>query len=177
MAILSDTEAPARRLAPRRAIMFMACGALVTVAARALADGASGTATHTAARELEGRLIAPCCWTQTLDIHESPVADGLRAEIAMRLGRGDSAATIEDDLAARYGEKIRAVPRGEDPRVALPIIVGGAMGLAVIWLTWLGASWLRRARTEPQRAAEPSAEAKQYDEVLDDALSKLSDPR
>jgi cytochrome c-type biogenesis protein CcmH len=153
--------------------MLLACGALMTGTgtARALADAPTSSA---AARELAGRLIAPCCWTQTLDIHDSPIADQLRAEITQRLRAGEPAAKIEDDLAARYGEKVRAVPRGEDPRVALPIIVGGAMAMAVAWLAWLGVSWLRRARSEPQ-SREPVVESQQYDKQLDQALSKLSD--
>jgi cytochrome c-type biogenesis protein CcmH len=151
--------------------MLLAYGALVTGStARALAvDAPTGSA---AARDLAGRLIAPCCWTQTLDVHESPLADQLRSEIAQRLRAGEPAAKIEDDLAVRYGDKIRAVPRGEDPRVALPIIVGGAMGLAVVWLAWLSLSWLRRSRSEPR---EPGVEAQLYDKQLDQALNKLSD--
>jgi cytochrome c-type biogenesis protein CcmH len=124
------------------------------------------------ARELEGKLIAPCCWTQTLDIHDSPIAEQLRAEISQRLKRGEQAATIEDDLAARYGEKIRAVPRGEDPRQALPVLVGGAMGIAAIWLVWLGISWLRRNKAAPP---SQSPEAQQWDKQLDDELEQMSD--
>lgn len=124
------------------------------------------------ARELEGKLIAPCCWTQTLDIHDSPIADQLRAEISQRLHRGERAATIEDDLAARYGEKIRAVPRGEDPRQALPLLVGGAMGIAAIWLVWVGISWLRRSKA-PE--AGPAPDGKQWDKQLDHELERMSD--
>lgn len=143
------------------------------LAAGAIQSPVAADAPGAAARELGGRLIAPCCWTQTLDIHESPVADQLRAEITKRLGAGESAAAIEDDLAARYGEKIRAVPRGKDPRVALPVIVGGAMLLAVLGLTWLAVTWLRRGRSEQ----EPQPEANAYDKQLDQALSELSDQR
>ncbi|HTU57430.1 MAG TPA: cytochrome c-type biogenesis protein CcmH, partial [Polyangiales bacterium] len=129
---MSVHENGAQRTVPRRALVFVAGAALATVATSAAADASAS------ARELEGRLIAPCCWTQTLDIHDSPIADQLRTEIATRLRAGEPAAKIEDDLAARYGEKIRAVPRGEDPRVALPIVVGAAMSVAVLWLGWLG---------------------------------------
>jgi cytochrome c-type biogenesis protein CcmH len=117
-------------------------------------------------------LIAPCCWTQTLDIHDSPIADQLRAEIAARLKAQEPAANIEDDLAARYGERIRAVPRGEDPRVALPIIVGGAMSLAIACLFWFGAAWLKRSRAEASTTAQSQHD---YDEQLDRELKDLSD--
>ena len=156
-------------------LLFALAAALATSAAPTFADA---PAKHgAAARELEGRLIAPCCWTQTLDIHDSPIADQLRAEIAQRLHAGESAQAIEDDLAARYGDKIRAVPRGEDPRVALPVIVGAAMSLAALWLAWLGVVWLRRTRHRPDSPSEPSADAQQYDTQLDQALNRLSDDR
>jgi len=174
MSVQEHGAEPTQRTVPRRAFVLMAGAALATVAASAAAD-APLNERSAAARDLEGRLIAPCCWTQTLDIHDSPIADQLRTEIATRLRAGEPAAKIEDDLAARYGEKIRAVPRGEDPRVALPIIVGAAMSVAVLWLGWLGVMWLRRARAEPQQLREPGVETQQYDQQLDKALSKLSD--
>ena len=62
------------------------------------------------AERLEGRLLAPCCWAQTLDIHGSEIANALRREIRTRLKMGESADSIEASLVARYGERIRAVP-------------------------------------------------------------------
>ena len=157
-----------------RLLGLMFAAALVCTASLATLTAADdGMARVPGARELEGKLIAPCCWTQTLDIHDSPIAEQLRAEISQRLKRGEPAANIEDDLAARYGEKIRAVPRGEDPRQALPVLVGGAMGIAAIWLVWLGISWLRRSKGAPASQAPP--EAQQWDKQLDDELEHMSD--
>jgi cytochrome c-type biogenesis protein CcmH len=150
-----------------------------SVADRAIAgdNASSSRSEHVAgARELEGRLIAPCCWTQTLDIHDSPIAEELRAEISKRLKAGERSGTIEDDLAARYGEGIRAVPRGEDPRVALPVIVGGSMALALVWLAWIGVVWLKRSRNGGSAAAVGGQDPRQqYDQQLDDELKHLSD--
>jgi cytochrome c-type biogenesis protein CcmH len=104
------------------------------------------------AHELEGRLIAPCCWTQTLDIHDSPIADELRSEIRRRLSAGELAGVIEDDLAVRYGEKIRAVPRGSDPRTAIPSILAFGMLATALMLVWAGFRWVKRN-------AEPAADS------------------
>jgi cytochrome c-type biogenesis protein CcmH len=183
MSSRGNGEQPASTLryqVQRRAFVLVAPAALGAAMFASSSSAQSPTATpalaNTAAtRELAGRLIAPCCWTQTLDIHESPIADQLRAEIGKRLNAGELPTAIEDDLAARYGEKIRAVPRGEDPRVALPIVVGGAMCLAVLWLAWLGRSWLRRNPAESQRPPEPTIESNHYDKQLDNALDKLSE--
>lgn len=148
-----------------------------------------GSETDGAAQSLEGRLLAPCCWNQTLDVHESPVATELRGEIASRLANGEPASTIEDDLAARYGERIRVVPRGSDPRNVMPFIVGGGMLLSALGLTLLLRSWLRRSRrldaqssaTAPNAAHEAragdatSAEPDAYDRRLDDELAQMAD--
>ena len=40
------------------------------------------------ASRLEGRIMAPCCWTQTIDIHGSEPAYELRREIRKRLKAG-----------------------------------------------------------------------------------------
>src|SRR5512140_1121487 len=77
------------------------------------------------AERLEGRLLAPCCWAQTLDIHGSEIANTLRREIRTRLKAGESPDAIEQSLVARYGERIRAVPDG------VPLNTMGTLG-------WLG---------------------------------------
>ena len=59
---------------------------------------------------LVGRLLAPCCYKQTLDVHASDLADKVRIEIRKRMAAGESAASVEADMVARYGEKIRAIP-------------------------------------------------------------------
>lgn len=77
------------------------------------------------AERLEGRLLAPCCWAQTLDIHGSEIANALRREIRTRLKAGESAEAIEASLVARFGERLRAVPD------RVPLDKMGGMG-------WLG---------------------------------------
>lgn len=59
---------------------------------------------------LEGRIRAPCCWNQTIDIHGSEKSNELRREIRRRLKAGESKETIEASIVERYGERILAVP-------------------------------------------------------------------
>ena len=127
------------------------------------------TAAHAGsrARALETRLLAPCCYTQTLDVHESELATELRHEIERRLAAGDDPQHVEDTLVQRYGERIRAVPRGEDPRGQIPSGVGAVMALALVGLVWLGLRW--RRRSEPQVITRDDG----YDEALERELSKL----
>jgi cytochrome c-type biogenesis protein CcmH len=127
------------------------------------------------ALELEGRLIAPCCYVQTLDIHESEVASALRAEIRSRLARGEAAQAIEDDLVLRYGEPIRAVPRGRDPRRSIPLIVNTSLGVAVALLFVVALRWRRRREdtdAESTELADPELDA-----VLDAELRRDDDVR
>jgi cytochrome c-type biogenesis protein CcmH len=94
---------------------------------------------------LEQRLVAPCCWVQTLDVHDSPVAQELRAEIHRRLLAGEPASKIEADMVARYGERIRAMPPG-NPLAKVAAAVSGAVALAALLLVLMVRRWVKRDR-------------------------------
>ena len=121
------------------------------------------------AHEIERRVLAPCCYRQTLAEHESDLARALRLEVRRRVARGESSTVIEDDLAHRYGEAVRAMPRGWDPRALLAAII--AIALAV------GGLVLRRlvcarpdVRAAPQEPAASPGENRAYEAQLDDEL-------
>jgi cytochrome c-type biogenesis protein CcmH len=120
------------------------------------------------------RLVAPCCWTQTLDVHDSPLAAALRDEIAARLRAGERPDGIEDDLARRYGERIRAVPRDHDPRSQ--VLAAVALGMALTALAVMRAlgRW-RRARPDDVPAAprEPTAARDAYHDRIAAELEAL----
>lgn len=138
------------------------------VPARGRAELGSSSRRADRASEIEQRLFAPCCWTQTLDVHDSELSTSLRIEIRERLSRGESASTIEDALAQRYGERIRAVPREGDARVLAPLLVGSLMALSLLAL--LGV--VRRGR-RIAAASRPEAELDgAYDEALDRELRR-----
>jgi cytochrome c-type biogenesis protein CcmH len=126
----------------------------------------------TGERSIERRLFAPCCYTQTLDLHESEIAHDLRLEIRRRLGAGEAADVIEQSLVRRYGERIRAVPEQDPMRLIAPAMLLSA-GLAGILVLRLLRRWKRRseemARLSPVVAAGPDA----YDDRLDAELRAL----
>lgn len=144
--------------------LFLAAAAPAKAASPNADPAASG------ATALETRLLAPCCFTQTLDYHESELSTALRAEIRQRLRAGETTGAIEEDFVARYGERVRAVPKDVDTRSAIPVIsaVASLLGAAGLFV------WMRR-RT--QRASSPVAGAPsardEYDEHLDDELRRL----
>jgi cytochrome c-type biogenesis protein CcmH len=57
-------------------------------------------------------LIAPCCWSQPVDVHLSPAADQARTEVAAMIRAGKSDRQILDSFIERYGERILAEPEG-----------------------------------------------------------------
>ncbi|MCC6903155.1 MAG: cytochrome c-type biogenesis protein CcmH [Polyangiaceae bacterium] len=130
------------------------------------------------ASALEGRIRAPCCWNQTLDIHGSESANELRREIRRRLKAGESQDAIQTDFVRRYGEKILAVPPG-NPLKDVGVILSLLFGASGIGALFMLARW--RKRTLADRAAEAAAGKKSkkkperdaYDDEIDAELEKL----
>jgi cytochrome c-type biogenesis protein CcmH len=119
------------------------------------------------AKYVEGRLLAPCCYQQTLDIHESELATALRVEIDGRVARGESAAAIEEDMVARYGERVRAVPKGAEPRGAITIVGGLAVLASFLGMLGLVRRWSRRSSKVSLEPARPGASSRTKDAALD----------
>lgn len=123
-------------------------------------------------RALIGRLVAPCCWQQTLDVHAGPVADALRAEVRTRLWAGETTQEIEADLVTRYGSRVRGVPDGNP-------VVGVSLGLmafscfAAMGLFMVMYRWRRAAKNAS--IPQPSVPVRDaYDERIDDELRAMS---
>jgi len=63
-------------------------------------------------RRIQERLMAPCCWQQTVAVHDSDIAKQMRTEIERMVANGESEQQIVDQFVARYGERILSEPRG-----------------------------------------------------------------
>ena len=61
---------------------------------------------------VERLLMAPCCYTQTIDVHMSEIAETMRREVTQMVRQGQTGAQIFDHYKAIYGEQILAVPDG-----------------------------------------------------------------
>lgn len=122
------------------------------------------------AAALEGKIIAPCCWNQTIDIHGSESSSELRSEIRRRLKAGESAEQIEASLVERYGAKILAVPKGSR--------LGGAGIVLVIGLGVAGAGafgLLRRWQRRSQGRPKTKGQAKERDAMDDRIDAEIAD--
>jgi cytochrome c-type biogenesis protein CcmH len=146
-----------RLLAGLSALLLLASWQSVALADEHAAPGAETTNfTYVkGAAELEGKIIAPCCWTQTIDIHGSPISTELRQEIRHRLTAGESADAIERSLVERFGPKILAVPVGSQLGSAggfLFLAMGGAGVGAFVLLR----RWQRRSKPTESAPTKPA---------------------
>jgi len=124
------------------------------------------------ARALEGRIKAPCCWNQTLDIHGSPVSQELKAEIRTRLTRGETSAQIEASIVDRYGERVLAVPE-DSPlgKFALGALL--LAFLAGVGVFFLGKKWRGDPGGDDDASGDDASDDGAQDEV--DALDARLD--
>lgn len=131
---------------------------------------ASASQDATRARALEAQLMAPCCWSQTVDVHHSPAADAMRAEIRTLIDAGRTDGEIRARFVEEYGTRILVVPPAEGVGAALYvtpalvlIVSAGALGLLVRRFT-------RAGRTADPAAPLPDASLATR---LDDELSAM----
>ncbi len=160
-----------RRLAAHALGLALASTSIVAVPLAAAAAPPSGsTVSAPGAQALQNRLLAPCCWNQTLDIPESAVATALRAAIDRRLLAGEAAAVIEDDIVARYGERIRAMPTGREPLHHLAAVLAGGTALAAVGLFFVVRRWRAPRSERANDDATRAPERDDYDARLDAEL-------
>jgi cytochrome c-type biogenesis protein CcmH len=96
-----------------RGRVFVVTSLLLLLAA-APATSTAGTAVDKKLEEqalgIEGKLMAPCCWSSTISQHYSETADEIRRDIRKMLGAGKSEREILDYYVSVYGERILASP-------------------------------------------------------------------
>lgn len=101
---------------------------------------------------LEHAVLAPCCYTESVAIHQSEIAVKMRLEIAKWVAAGKSDQEILDTYAGLYGSKVlvdpRTMPRGWTPFFPWLVLI-----LGVFLVAWL----LKRWRAAPRTAAALSA--------------------
>lgn len=129
------------------------------------AQASAGVEAH--ARALEKRLLAPCCWQGTLEVHHSELADALHTEIRARLRAGETTEAIQRSLVARFGTRVIAVP---DPALlentAAAVMAGLLAALLLLWARI-------RKGARPRFESEPVDLAAGHDEQLDEELRRM----
>lgn len=102
-----------------------------------LVAAAAWGASNERARKLQERLVAPCCWNESVAHHRSEVAGQIRAQIESMVAAGQSDREILDHFVAQYGKRILIEPEGSTRTVAtvMPfvfLLVGGVFTVFVI---------------------------------------------
>jgi len=100
----------------KKLFMLFAFASLVSLAVPGLrAQAALPPLTHAQKaliRKIEGRVMAPCCYTQTILDHDSQVAVDMRDEVTALVASGKSEEEIITYYRTKYGETILVVPDG-----------------------------------------------------------------
>jgi len=104
------------------------------------------------ARRLEGMLIAPCCFVNTVAEHRSPISDEIRDQIRAAVASGKTETEILDAFVATYGERILAAPKPQGFNLLAYVLpaVAIAVGLLIIAVV------MRRHGPQAPKAGPPS---------------------
>jgi cytochrome c-type biogenesis protein CcmH len=118
---------------------------------------------------LEGKILAPCCWNQTIDIHGSEPSMALRREIRKRLRAGESEEAITASLVERYGAKILAVPPGSPLKSVAAVMAIGMGGAGILAFAMLK-RWRTRGNAPAGKKKVDETDATDSDAKLDARL-------
>jgi cytochrome c-type biogenesis protein CcmH len=143
-----------------RSVLSFVLGLVVALAAGSALAQARGEDPRLEA--LEEHFIAPCCWTEPLSTHDSPLARQLRDELRARLAAGESPSAIEASLVERYGARILSTPPGIEP-VAVTLLAAILLAGLVLYA---------RSRRSVDATAAPASDAPASDRSLDEALAR-----
>ena len=98
--------------------------------------------------KLQHRLLAPCCYRETLDHHTSEAAAQMKTEIHSMVLAGQSEREIVGFYKSRYGARILAEPEGTvwwvGTMTPLVVLIAGASLLI----------WLIRKWSQPRTGSE-----------------------
>jgi cytochrome c-type biogenesis protein CcmH len=126
------------------------------------------------AREIEAMLVAPCCWSQQVSIHQSEAAAEIKAEIRASLDAGRTRQEILDAYVAKYGTRILIQPPAEGFNATLYVLPVVALVFSAGGVAWIvrrftsGARPLESAREpEPVVQADAELETRLQDELDD----------
>ena len=160
----------------RSVLSLLLAIAVAPAIAQAQAAAPDLDARERVARQIETELIAPCCWSQQVSQHESPIATEIRADIRQRLAAGETHDKIVGHYVTEYGERILATP----PASGFNYLLFTLPPLLFLATAALVVGFVRRAsqrgqvgRTAAPAVAPAGGESGQLEGRLDDELRDL----
>ena len=145
-------KAPARGGFLVRGIAHVALGVCLLLLAANPAQAALSSEQESLARSIEGKIIAPCCWTQTVADHDSEAADQIKSEIRTLIAQDLDEDEIINHYVDRYGETILASPRARGFNLLAYVLPFAGMLLVGIAAT----AWLLRRRSPTASSGSPA---------------------
>lgn len=128
---------------------------------------------------IDGKLIAPCCWTQTVALHESQKAEEIKMQTRLLIAQGKGESEIIDGFVSQYGEQILASPRASGFNwlaylIPFAVLVVGLGGIAVLVGRWRGGhGQVVPVAVSSQRTMSRDAAADELNRRLEDDLSRF----
>jgi cytochrome c-type biogenesis protein CcmH/NrfF len=105
---------------------------------------------QTRIEHLEHAVLAPCCYTESVAVHQSEIAVKMRLEIAKWVEMGKSDREILDTYVGLYGSKVLVDPR-TSPAWWTPWVPWVVLAIGTVLLTWFLKRW--RLKVEASRPA------------------------
>jgi cytochrome c-type biogenesis protein CcmH/NrfF len=124
-------------------------GSIFVLALAVAPNGRGVDVSEQQARELEAALIAPCCFSQQVSVHQSPAAAEVKQDVRLRLQAGETPEQILAAYVARYGNRVLAQPPAEGVNRLLYVLP--PIGLLVTALVVAAA--VRRYTAHPSAVA------------------------
>jgi cytochrome c-type biogenesis protein CcmH len=95
------------------------------------------TAQRAEIKKVEEKLLAPCCYSQSIARHPSDIAEQMRAEVAEMVAEGKGETEILNHYRALYGERIIAVPDGKTGQLLFALPVGAFLSGIVVLIFFM----------------------------------------
>ncbi len=150
---------------PQTVILLMALLATGAVAQD------SGSVSPDRVNRIAAQLIAPCCWSQTADVHQSDAAKAVKEKIRVGILTGKTDEQIVQEFIDEYGERILSVPRPRGFNLTLWVFLGLVMAVSGAGLAW----YVKRiARYAPSRKTSSAPVEDSMNKRIENELKTLA---
>jgi cytochrome c-type biogenesis protein CcmH/NrfF len=102
------------------------------------------------AQHVDGMLMAPCCFANTVAEHRSPLSDKMREEVRALVASGATEKEILESFVDKYGERILAAPKQQGFNLFAYVLPWVALAAGLVAIGFI----LRRQRPS---TVQPSA--------------------
>lgn len=96
-------------------------------------------------RALQEKLVAACCWNESIAFHRSETAAEMRAELKNMIDAGLSDEVILQRFQDKYSSRVLIEPQGSRSLVIYSV-PAALTAVSAIGLIWLIRRWVRRAQ-------------------------------